>query len=205
MVKLARRVGTAASCSAVGGVQGRSFSGLYAACADRRTARSASTTQTRGVSGRFEECPDKAHPERNCCSSFGGRRAGWHGRTCSFSRVRWIACWRKCPDQRVRYALGSRIVRKGSESCKETDRFSFKVPTLRNVEMTYPYFDDGAADTLPQAVDVMGRLPLGKTFTKDENAKIVAFLKTLTGDQPRFVMPILPPSSDATPRPNPFK
>jgi cytochrome c peroxidase len=88
---------------------------------------------------------------------------------------------------------------------KEIDRFNFKVPTLRNVEMTYPYFHDGAADTLTQAVDVMGRLQLGKTFTKDENAKIVAFLKTLTGDQPAFMMPILPPSSDATPRPNPFK
>ena len=88
---------------------------------------------------------------------------------------------------------------------KEIDRFSFKVPTLRNVEMTYPYFHDGAADTLTQAVDVMGRLQLGKNFSKDENARIVAFLKTLTGDQPSFMMPILPPSSDATPRPNPFK
>jgi len=88
---------------------------------------------------------------------------------------------------------------------REIDRFSFKVPTLRNVEMTYPYFHDGAADTLTQAVDVMGRLQLGKNFSKDENAKIVSFLKTLTGDQPSFMMPILPPSSDATPRPNPFK
>lgn len=88
---------------------------------------------------------------------------------------------------------------------KEIDRFNFKVPTLRNVEMTYPYFHDGAADTLTQAVDVMGRLQLGKTFTTDENTKIVAFLKTLTGDQPSFMMPVLPPSSDTTPRPNPFK
>jgi cytochrome c peroxidase len=88
---------------------------------------------------------------------------------------------------------------------KEIDRFNFKVPTLRNVEMTYPYFHDGAADTLTQAVDVMGRLQLGKNFTKDENAKIVAFLKTLTGDQPAFMMPILPPSSDSTPRPNPVQ
>lgn len=88
---------------------------------------------------------------------------------------------------------------------KEIDRFSFKVPTLRNVEMTYPYFHDGAADTLTQAVDVMGRLQLGRTFAPEENAKIVAFLKTLTGDQPSFTLPILPPSSDATPRPTPFK
>jgi cytochrome c peroxidase len=88
---------------------------------------------------------------------------------------------------------------------KEIDRFSFKVPTLRNVELTYPYFHDGAANTLTEAVDIMGRLQLGKTFTRDENAKIVAFLKTLTGDQPSFTLPILPPSSDNTPRPNPFK
>ncbi|MBI4997510.1 MAG: cytochrome-c peroxidase [Rhodocyclales bacterium] len=87
---------------------------------------------------------------------------------------------------------------------KDADRFNFKVPTLRNVEMTYPYFHDGAANTLTEAVDVMGRLQLGKKFSKDENAKIVAFLKTLTGDQPNFTLPVLPPSSDATPRPTPF-
>ncbi len=87
---------------------------------------------------------------------------------------------------------------------KDIDRFSFKVPTLRNVELTYPYFHDGAVNTLTEAVDVMGRLQLGKNFTKEENAKVVAYLKTLTGDQPSFMLPILPPSSDATPRPKPF-
>jgi cytochrome c peroxidase len=79
------------------------------------------------------------------------------------------------------------------------------VPTLRNVELTYPYFHDGAADTLTQAVDTMGRLQLGKKFTPEENADIVAFLKTLTGDQPKFTLPILPPSSDKTKRPQPFE
>nr|WP_243479982.1 cytochrome-c peroxidase [Orrella daihaiensis] len=87
---------------------------------------------------------------------------------------------------------------------KDADRFNFKVPTLRNVELTYPYFHDGGADTLVEAVDIMGRLQLGKKFTPDENAAIVAFLKTLTGEQPRIIVPILPPSSDATPRPTPF-
>lgn len=87
---------------------------------------------------------------------------------------------------------------------KDADRFSYKVPTLRNVELTYPYFHDGAANTLAEAVDVMGRLQLGKKFTADENGKIVAFLKTLTGDQPTFTLPILPPSADNTPRPTPF-
>jgi cytochrome c peroxidase len=50
----------------------------------------------------------------------------------------------------------------------------------------------------------MGRLQLGRTFTAKENTQIVAFLKTLTGDQPTFQLPQLPPSSDATPRPQPF-
>ncbi|MEJ2692129.1 MAG: cytochrome-c peroxidase [Candidatus Thiodiazotropha sp.] len=87
---------------------------------------------------------------------------------------------------------------------KDADRFKFKVPTLRNVELTYPYFHDGGAKTLTEAVDVMGRLQLGKRFSTDENAKIVAFLKTLTGDQPAFQLPVLPPSTDKTPAPRPF-
>ena len=88
---------------------------------------------------------------------------------------------------------------------KDADRFKFKVPTLRNVEMTYPYFHDGEAQTLTESVDIMGRLQLGKTFSGEENAQIVAFLKTLTGDQPSFLMPILPPSTDKTPAPKPFE
>ena len=88
---------------------------------------------------------------------------------------------------------------------KDADRFKFKVPTLRNVEMTYPYFHDGEAETLTEAVDIMGKLQLGKQFTPSENAQIVAFLKTLTGDQPSFILPILPPSVDKTPKPTPFE
>ena len=88
---------------------------------------------------------------------------------------------------------------------EDADRFKFKVPTLRNVELTYPYFHDGASDTLGDAVDIMGRLQLGRHFTDLENANIVAFLKTLTGEQPSFSMPILPPSTDQTLRPTPFE
>jgi len=88
---------------------------------------------------------------------------------------------------------------------KDADRFNFKVPTLRNVELTYPYFHDGAADTLAESVEVMGRIQLGRRYTAGETAKIVAFLKTLTGEQPMLTMPQLPPSSDLTPRPEPFK
>jgi cytochrome c peroxidase len=87
---------------------------------------------------------------------------------------------------------------------RDADRFNFKVPTLRNVALTYPYFHDGAADTLRTAVEVMGRVQLGRRFSDDENAGVVAFLRTLTGDQPTFLLPLLPPSSDTTPRPKPF-
>jgi cytochrome c peroxidase len=86
----------------------------------------------------------------------------------------------------------------------DADRMKFKVPTLRNVELTYPYFHDGEADTLEKAVDVMGRLQLGRQYSEDEIAKIVAFLKTLTGKQPEFKLPILPPSTNDTPKPKPF-
>ncbi|MEO8992547.1 MAG: cytochrome-c peroxidase [Nitrosospira sp.] len=86
----------------------------------------------------------------------------------------------------------------------DADRMMFKVPTLRNVELTYPYFHDGAAATLEEAVNTMGRLQLGRKFSKDENAKIVAFLKTLTGKQPEIMLPILPPSTNETPKPKPF-
>jgi cytochrome c peroxidase len=49
---------------------------------------------------------------------------------------------------------------------KEADRFSFKVPTLRNIELTYPYFHDGAVNTLTEAVDIKGQLQLGKKTIK---------------------------------------
>lgn len=88
---------------------------------------------------------------------------------------------------------------------KEEDRFVFKVPTLRNVELTYPYFHDGGAATLEEAVDTMGKIQVNREFNKEEIANIVAFLKTLTGKQPDFKLPILPPSNNATPRSQPFE
>ncbi|MTJ83922.1 MAG: cytochrome-c peroxidase [Telmatospirillum sp.] len=86
----------------------------------------------------------------------------------------------------------------------EDDRMMFKVPSLRNIELTYPYFHDGEAATLTEAVTTMGKVQLGRDFTSEETGKIVSFLKTLTGDQPKVVLPVLPPSTDRTPRPEPF-
>ena len=102
------------------------------------------------------------------------------------------------------YKTKSQAIGLAGVTGKDADRLNFKVPTLRNVEMTYPYFHDGAYWTLTEVVDLMGKLQLGKTFAPDENAAIVAFLKTLTGDQPNFTMPVMPPSTDKTPRPKPF-
>lgn len=102
------------------------------------------------------------------------------------------------------YTTDSQVEGRVSVTGNEADRFKFKVPILRNVELTYPYFHDGEAATLKEAVEIMGRIQLGRVFSEDENAKIVAFMKTLTGDQPRIELPLLPPSSDDTPRPAPF-
>jgi cytochrome c peroxidase len=62
------------------------------------------------------------------------------------------------------------------------DMHKFKVPTLRNVALTAPYFHDGYAETLERAVELMAHHQLGRTLTPDETKKIVAFLKALSGE-----------------------
>lgn len=102
------------------------------------------------------------------------------------------------------YQSNSTEIGRAAVTGSDADRFMFKVPTLRNVELTYPYFHDGEAATLEEAVDIMGRLQLGRVYSDEEVGNIVAFLKSLTGEQPRFEIPILPPSTNATPAPEPF-
>jgi cytochrome c peroxidase len=63
----------------------------------------------------------------------------------------------------------------------EEDRYVFKVPSLRNIDQTAPYFHDGSAGTLEKAVDTMAKYQLGRTLSEDERSKLVAFLKSLTG------------------------
>jgi cytochrome c peroxidase len=65
---------------------------------------------------------------------------------------------------------------------KEEDRYVFKVPSLRNVELTAPYFHDGSMTTLGEAVQAMAKYQLGRPLSKGDVADIVAFLKTLTGE-----------------------
>jgi cytochrome c peroxidase len=85
------------------------------------------------------------------------------------------------------------------------DRMMFKVPTLRNVEKTAPYFHDGSAATLDDAVRMMGRHQLGLELTQRERASIVAWLRSLTGELPHEYVraPALPAASAETPRPDP--
>jgi len=74
------------------------------------------------------------------------------------------------------------------------DMYVFKVPSLRNVAMTPPYFHDGSVATLPEAVHVMARVQLGKTLSDEDTKEIVAFLNSLTGELPKNFAeaPVLP-------------
>ena len=75
---------------------------------------------------------------------------------------------------------------------KSEDEHFWKVPTLRNIALTAPYFHNGAAKTLDEAVTVMGKTQLDKDLSKEEVADIVAFLNSLTGEFPKQKMPVLP-------------
>jgi cytochrome c peroxidase len=83
------------------------------------------------------------------------------------------------------------------------DEYVFKVPTLRNIDLTPPYFHTGKAWDLRQAVAVMGSSQLGIALSDMEVDRITDFLHALTGEQPAVVYPILPASVAATPRPQP--
>jgi len=65
---------------------------------------------------------------------------------------------------------------------KEEDKFVFKVPSLRNIALTAPYFHDGSAKTLEDAVSTMAAYQLGRDLSPEDLAQIVAFLKSLTGE-----------------------
>ncbi|MEM9072664.1 MAG: cytochrome-c peroxidase [Myxococcota bacterium] len=67
---------------------------------------------------------------------------------------------------------------------EESDRHFFKVPTLRNIAQTAPYFHDGSEDDLSDAVRTMARVQLGRRLEDAQIADIVAFLEALTGELP---------------------
>ena len=83
----------------------------------------------------------------------------------------------------------------------EDDEYVFKSPSLRNIELTPPYFHSGKIWSLKEAVQIMGTAQLGTELKDEEVDLIYTFLKTTTGKQPKVEYPILPASTDATPQP----
>jgi cytochrome c peroxidase len=84
------------------------------------------------------------------------------------------------------------------------DESVFKVPSLRNIDKTGPYFHDGRTPDLDQAVRDMGEYQLGRALTAEETSQIIDFLKVLTGtiDPELIKPPVLPPSTAKTPKPD---
>ncbi|MDT8376788.1 MAG: cytochrome c peroxidase [Mariprofundaceae bacterium] len=75
---------------------------------------------------------------------------------------------------------------------KDEDDHVFRVQSWRNVAMTAPYFHDGSAATLDEAVRSMAKIQLDIKLSDRDVADIVAFLKTLTGEAPEVSFPVLP-------------
>jgi cytochrome c peroxidase len=66
------------------------------------------------------------------------------------------------------------------------DRFVFRVPSLRNVALTAPYFHDGSAQTLESAITIMANYQLGRSLSAEDTALIAQFLGSLTGEHPEL-------------------
>ena len=78
---------------------------------------------------------------------------------------------------------------------KPGDQHMYKVPTLRNITVTAPYFHHGAVNSLREAVLVMGETQLNKSLTEQQVDDILAFLEALTGEFPAMELPRLPSRS----------
>lgn len=91
------------------------------------------------------------------------------------------------------------------ETKNEADKMMFKSPSLRNVTETAPYFHDGSAATLEEAVKMMGKYQLGRDLSDADVKSIVAFLGALKGELPMEYIkePELPKSTAKTPKPDP--
>src|SRR5258705_7975131 len=103
-------------------------------------------------------------------------------------------------------ATGSTNIDKGRFDVTKdpNDLYVFKVPSLRNVDKTAPYFHDGSVTTLEHAVQLMSDYQLERPLTHREVQQVSTFLRSLTGEIPvdYIKAPMLPPSSDTTPKPD---
>ncbi len=84
----------------------------------------------------------------------------------------------------------------------EADRMMFKVPSLRNITKTAPYFHDGSVKDLNEAVKIMARHQLGRELSDDDAGLIVSWLESLTGPLPteKIAVPAVYPSTETTPK-----
>mgnify|MGYP003584777485 CR=1 FL=1 len=82
------------------------------------------------------------------------------------------------------------------------DEFAFKSPSLRNIELTPPYFHSGVVWSLEESIEVMNDSQVGADLKEGDIGKIAAFLRTTTGKQPQVVHPILPAPTATTPLPS---
>lgn len=95
------------------------------------------------------------------------------------------------PEDKGRYAVTQTAA----------DEYVFRAVPLRNVAITAPYFHSGTVWDLETAVGIMGTAQLGAELSEEEVKAITAFLHSLTGEQPRVELPLLPERSARTPRP----
>lgn len=86
----------------------------------------------------------------------------------------------------------------------EADRLVFKVPSLRNIEKTGPYYHNGKVATLEEAVSTMAEYQTGKTLSDAQVRSIITYLKALTGDIPTDYIkePAMPQGTSKTPKPD---
>jgi cytochrome c peroxidase len=87
---------------------------------------------------------------------------------------------------------------RAQETKNDADKHMFRVPTLRNIALTAPYFHNGKVKTLPDAVKIMGKTQLNKDLSQEQVEDIVAFLNALTGQFPKQEMPRLPALANKT-------
>lgn len=115
----------------------------------------------------------KLFKKLGCISCHNGVNLGGN----SFQKVGVIKEYPWKPDNPDRYRITK----------NEFDKNVYRVPVLRNIDCTYPYFHDGSVKTLEEAVQVMAYYNLGFRLPEDELKKIIAFLKTLRGELPEIL------------------
>lgn len=87
----------------------------------------------------------------------------------------------------IEYSAAVKFPDRSDISRNKEDVNVFKVPSLRNISLTAPYFHDGSAKTLKEALLIMSKHNLGIELSHEENDKIISFLETLTGEKPKIL------------------